>query len=104
MTKADAKIKYPALVEQVRDRFNMIQGAEDYESFRTRVVSAFNEVVNSSYGTVGIVTHGGPMRRIFEDILLKEGKVEVADCGWLFINYSEGKATLIKSEGIDVES
>jgi broad specificity phosphatase PhoE len=100
MKRSEAKEKYPEMVELVKDRFNTIEGAEDYESFRKRIVSAFNEVTKSDYKTVAVVTHGGPIRRIFGDILGMEKKWEIDDCGWFEIDYSDGKSSLVKTEGI----
>lgn len=65
MKKSEAKDKYPEMVEEVKDRFKTIEGAEDYESFRKRIVDSFNEVAASGYKTIAVVTHGGPIRRIF---------------------------------------
>lgn len=100
MKKSEAKGKYPEMVEMLKDRFNTIEGAEDYESFRKRVVDAFNKVAKSNYKTVAIVTHGGPIRRIFGEILKMEKKWEIDDCGWFEIDYSGGKASLVRSEGV----
>jgi len=100
MKRSEAKEKYPEMVELVKDRFNTIEGAEDYESFRKRIVNAFNEVTKSDYKTVAVVTHGGPIRRIFGEILGMEKKWEINDCGWLEIDYSDGKSSLVRTEGI----
>ena len=100
MKRSEAKEKYPELVELVKDRFNTIEGAEDYESFRKRIVDAFNEVTKSDYKTVAVVTHGGPIRRIFGEILGMEKKWEINDCGWFEIDYSDGKSSLVKTEGV----
>lgn len=100
MKRSEAKVKHPELVELLKDRFNTIEGAEDYEYFRSRVIKAFTEVANSGYEIVAIVTHGGPIRRIFGEVLEKEAKWEIADCGWFEIDYADGKATLIRSDGV----
>jgi broad specificity phosphatase PhoE len=100
MNREEAKAKYPEMVELLKDRFNTIEGAEDYEAFRKRIVDAFKLVVASNYKIVAIVTHGGPIRRIFGEILGMEKKWEIEDCGFLEIDYSDGAASLIRTEGI----
>jgi broad specificity phosphatase PhoE len=100
MKKSEALKKYPEMVKSLKDRFNTIEGAEDYESFRKRVINVFDEVAKSDFKTVAVVTHGGPIRRIFGEILKMEKKWEIADCGWFVIEYQNNKASLIKTEGI----
>lgn len=101
MIKQEAALKYPQLVEQLKDRFATIEGAEDYQKFKERVTNAFTEIENSGYEIAAVVTHGGPIRRIFAEILDREGTMEIADCAWFEVDYKDGKATLGKSEGID---
>ena len=103
MKKDEAKEKYPEMVELLKDRFNTIEGAEGYEDFRKRVVDAFNEAAKSGYQTIALVTHGGPIRRIFGDILGMEKKWEIADCGWFEVEYLNNKALLSRSEGVSGE-
>lgn len=102
MKRDEAKEKYPEMVELLKNRFNTIEGAEAYESFSKRIVKAFNEVANSNYKIVAVVTHGGPIRRIFGEILNMEKNWNIADCAWLEIEYSNGKASLVKTEGVAV--
>ncbi len=100
MKRDEAKEKYPEMVELLKDKMNTIKGAEDYEHFKDRVVEAFNDVVKTDHKTVAVVTHGGPIRRILGDILGMEAKWEIADCGWLEIDYFNGKASLVRTSGI----
>lgn len=100
MKRDEAIEKYPELVELLKDKLNTIEGAEGYEPFKNRVVEAFNEVAKTDYKTVAIITHGGPIRRIFGDILGMEAKWEIADCGWLEIDEINGEFKLLKTSGI----
>jgi probable phosphoglycerate mutase len=71
MTKSEAMAKYPKLAEQLKDYRNQIQGAESQDDFVLRIKKAFTEITNtSSYSTIGILTHGGPIWAIFSDILM----------------------------------
>ena len=103
MKKDEAKAKYPEMVELLKDRFNTIEGAESYENFRKRIVDSFNQITASNYKVAAIITHGGPIRRIFGEILRMEKKWEIEDCGFLEIDYAGGKASLVKTEGISSE-
>jgi broad specificity phosphatase PhoE len=100
MNRDEAKLKYPKMVEELKDYRNTIEGAEDYEKFTERVINAFAEVSNTNYKTVAVVTHGGPIRRILGHILKIEKKHDIEDCAWLEVDYSDGKASIIKTKGV----
>ena len=94
MTKNEAKRKYPELVEKLKDYRNQIQGAESQEDFTERIKKAFMEVMNTeSYSTIGIVTHGGPIWVIFEDILNEKG-FDFEDCAYAVLNKKGQELTL----------
>lgn len=81
VNKDEAKIKYPELVEQLKDYRNTIEGAEDYDDFASRVQKGFQYIANSKYDTVAIVTHGGPIRCLLRSVLgVGELANDLADC------------------------
>lgn len=100
MIRSEAKIKYPELTEQVNNPYNTIEGAENFDDFRKRVVKSVNEIAGSGFETVAVITHGGPIRRIMNNILSLTPDAKIADCGWLLVEYKDGKFELVKSEGI----
>lgn len=101
MTKNEAKIKYPKLVEILKDYRNQIEGAESQEDFAERIKKAFAEITNDeNYSTVGIVTHGMPFWVIFEDILNDNGIVNIADCAYAVLNKEGQKITIERLDGI----
>jgi broad specificity phosphatase PhoE len=104
MTRDEAKEKYPELVEQVRDYKNTIPGAESYDDFAERIKKAFMEIANSTgYSTIGIVTHGGPIRVIFREIL-KDREIDVADCA-IAVFSKDGETLEIESlDGIEYKT
>lgn len=104
MVREEAKLKYPELAEQVKDYRNQIQGAESYEDFVARIKKTFMEILNSTnHSTVGIVTHGGPIRVVFREIL-KDREIDIADCAYAIL-YSEGQAlTLEARDGIEYKT
>lgn len=83
MNKDEAKQKYPKEVEMLKDRLNTIEGAESYEDFSKRISDAFYSIVNNSkYSSVAIVSHGGPLRVLFRDILKWGELIEIGDCAY----------------------
>lgn len=105
MTKDEAKVKYPELVEQLKDYRSQIEGAESQNDFAERIKSVFTEIINNEdYSTIGIVTHGMPFWVIFGDFLNDNRIVEIADCAYAVLNKEGQKLTLEKSEGIEYKT
>ena len=95
MTRNEAKIKHPKLVEELKDYRNQIQGAESQEDFAERIKKSFSEITNSlNYSSIGIVTHGMPIWVIFEDLLNNSKVVEVGDCAYAILDKEAQKLTL----------
>lgn len=104
MIREEAKLKYPELAEQVKDYRNQIQGAESYDDFVARIKKAFMEISNSTnYSTVGIVTHGGPIRVVFREIL-KDREIDIADCAYAILNSDGQTLTLESRDGIEYKT
>ncbi len=99
MKKSEAKEKHPELVEALKDYRNTIEGAESYDDSRRRMIKAFKKVVDSKKEIVAIVTHSGPIKSIFRELLGKEIDT-VADCASAELEALDGKAKLLRTEGI----
>ncbi len=97
MKKSEARKEYPELVELVTDYQRTVKGGEDYKGFRKRVESALAEVIKSDFGTVAIVTHGGPIRMIFRE-LLDSGEIDIGDCAYAVLREKDKKLSLKGSE------
>lgn len=101
MTKSEAKIKYPELVEKLKDYRNQIEGAESQDNFAGRIKKVFTEITdNANYSTVGIVTHGGPIWAIFSDVLGDDGLIDIADCAYAVLDKEGPKLNVEKLDGI----
>lgn len=101
MIKTEAKEKYPDLVEKVKDYRNKIDGAESYEDFSKRMDKVFDEITNmGGYATIAVITHGGPIRFLFREIL-KAGEIDVADCAFAVLNSYDNQLTVERLEGIE---
>jgi broad specificity phosphatase PhoE len=81
LTKADAKDKYPDIVELQKNSYlNDLPGGETYDNFKVRIASAMKKLIGTPHSTIIIITHGGPIRCIFREIL-KKGELEnLGDC------------------------
>lgn len=102
MTRKEAQIKYPKLVEELKDYQNQIQGAESQQYFAKRIKKVFIEIINdANYSTIGIVTHGMPFWVIFADILNDNGIISVGDCAYTVLDKNGHKLTLEKLDGIE---
>ena len=80
-SKDKAKKEYPEIYKGLKDCHFTIEGGEKYDDFTNRIRNAFNAVINSDYKRIAIVTHGGPIRCLFRDVL-KFGEFEggIGDC------------------------
>lgn len=100
MLKSEVKQKYPQLTELLKDYRNCLPNAESYESLKERVLEALRKLT-SDYGTIAIVTHGGPIRVIFRELLKKE--IKINDCGFAVFESTNTNLKLIRTSGIEVQ-
>lgn len=61
--------EYRRLGEILVNRDNVVDGSETYNDFKNRVERSFAEITNQSFESIAIVTHGGPIRCIFREML-----------------------------------
>jgi broad specificity phosphatase PhoE len=101
MNKEEAKTRYPEMVELLKDRMNVIEKAESYEDFSKRIIVTFNKIVASSRReTIGIVSHGGPMRVLFRDILKWGELKEIGDCSFIELDKTGDEFFWAEAEGL----
>ena len=67
--------EYRKLGEILVNRENAVKGAETYKHFKNRIIKSFSKIISDKFETIAIVTHGGPIRSIFREIL-KLGEFE----------------------------
>jgi broad specificity phosphatase PhoE len=102
MTKDEAIEKHPDQVELLEDVHNAVEGAEEYASFQKRITAALDTFSKEPAKKIAVVTHGGPIRLIFRDIL-KLGEIEVDDCAFSVIEAANGQYALLEKNGIEVK-
>ena len=61
--------EYRRLGEIFVNRDNVVEGSETYKHFKERVIKCFFNITNQPFENIAIVTHGGPIRCIFREIL-----------------------------------
>src|SRR6266446_7840994 len=75
MIKEQAAKKYPEFVKGLKEDVHFtVEGGENYSHFKHRITNAL-ELLHSTSDSAVVVTHGGPIRLIFRDIL-KLGEID----------------------------
>ncbi|HPL93128.1 MAG TPA: histidine phosphatase family protein [bacterium] len=69
LSKNQPEEEYRRLGELLATRGVEMEGVETYLHFKNRIVKCFSKITNEDYQTIAIITHGGPIRCIFRDIL-----------------------------------
>lgn len=100
MTKEEALQKHPKEVEMLKDRLNTIEGAESYEDFSNRISGVFESLVkDSKYNSIAMLSHGGPLRVLFRDILKWGELKEIGDCAYVELEKNGDTFSWIDSGG-----
>jgi len=101
MTKKEALEQFPEEVEELEGNpiYHKIPNSEEYFAFAERLINAFNKIVEGEEDTVAIVTHGGPIRVIFRELIGFE--IEgLADCAVIEIEKDEEGTEIIGMDGV----
>lgn len=61
--------EYRRLGEVLVNRDNVVEGSEVYKDFKARIIKSFSDITQQPFETIAVVTHGGPIRCIFREIL-----------------------------------
>lgn len=102
MTKEEALHKHPDQVKGLEDVHNAIEGAEEYIAFQQRITVALAATSHEQADKIAIVTHGGPIRLIFRDILML-GEIDVDDCAYAVIEAMDNQYSLLEKRGIELK-
>ncbi|MFA6099867.1 MAG: histidine phosphatase family protein [Patescibacteria group bacterium] len=97
--KAEAKEKYPEMAEAVKFYGNTIEGAESYENFTERVRRVFEELTSTQHETIAILTHGGPIRCFFREVVKLGELKSLGDCAVFELEKSLSGYKIIKIDG-----
>lgn len=102
MVKAEAKEKYPEMAEAVKFYGNTIEGAESYENFTERVKRVFEELASAQHKTIAILTHGGPIRCFFREVVKLGELKSLGDCASFELEKSPSGYKIIKIDGAEI--
>ena len=69
LDKNQPEERYRKLGEILANQDNIVDGSETYKNFKERIIRCFSDITHQSFETIAIVTHGGPIRCIFREIL-----------------------------------
>ena len=89
------KNDYPKEVTLLKDYHYTVHGGEEYEGFKQRILAVIDEIVKEKYDTVAIISHGGPIRCFYREILNSGNEIEPRDCEVLEIKYRNNRFRLI---------
>ncbi|HSX18485.1 MAG TPA: histidine phosphatase family protein [Candidatus Saccharimonadales bacterium] len=103
LTKEEAKQKFPDQVLLLADEHSTVAEGEDYNSFGIRIREALQKIDTGKYSTAAVVTHGGPIRYIFREIL-KEGEIEIGDCAYANISVANDSYILHEVDGVKLNT
>jgi broad specificity phosphatase PhoE len=102
MIKEEAAKKYPEYAQGLaRDVHYTVAGAEPYAMFNKRITTALHELTKVPAASVAVVTHGGPIRLIFRDVL-QLGEIEIDDCAYAVLETRDAGYTLREMHGISL--
>ena len=101
LTKTEAAEKYPEQVKLLTDEHSTVDGGEDYQSFGQRITDALQKISTGKYQVVAVVTHGGPIRFIFREIL-KQGEIKIGDCAYAKLENKNGTYIVRELDGITI--
>lgn len=95
--------EYRKLGEILVNRENAIKGAETYKHFKDRIIKSFSKIISDKFETIAIVTHGGPIRSIFREIL-ELGEFEKIGNGAIIELEKRGPSlSVVKMNNADLE-
>ncbi len=99
MVKKDAQKTYPQFVALLTNEHNVIPDAESYNIFHERIMKGFDTVTTTDSGVIAIVTHGGPIRLLLNELLDRTVK-KLTDCSYIVLEKQRKELSIRESDGI----
>jgi len=101
LTKKEATKNFPEEVEEIEafPIYHKLPHSEEYYEFAKRVIDAFEKICEKEHESIAIVTHGGPIKAIFRELLGFE--IEgLSDCAIIEIEHDEQGYEIIGMDGV----
>ncbi len=77
----------------------LIVGVESYKSFKKRIITGFSKIIQENPKTVLIVTHGGPIRCIFREIIKTKELSRISNGAIIELNMDNSNISIISMDG-----
>lgn len=103
MIKTEARKEYPDLIKLLSDTRNTIKGGEDYYGFGQRIEKGLEKITTSNHKTVAVVSHGGPIRYFFREIMGK-GEIKIGDCAFAELETQGKNLKIISLDGVILQN
>ena len=104
LSKDQPEEEYRRLGEILADQDEMIEGVETYSHFKKRVVKSFSELIRQDFNVIAIVTHGGPIRIIFREILKLGEFKKIGNASIILLEKNKSLLRVIKIDGAALAS
>lgn len=99
LTEHESKKRYPKEADKLKimGSHHDIKGSEDYGSFKNRILNVFEKITNKEdFKVVAVVSHGGPIKCILEEILKIKKTDALEDCTVIELEKTNNKTKIIK--------
>ena len=96
--------EYRRLGEILADRNQTIEGVETYLHFKKRVIKSFSELTHQDFKVIAIVTHGGPIRTIFREILTLGELKKIGSGSIILLEKNKSNLQVVKMGGVTLVS
>jgi len=99
LSKNQPEEEYRRLGEVLANRDVEMEGVETYLHFKNRVIGCFSKITNEDHQIIAIVTHGGPIRCMFRDILKMREFKKIGNGAIIELEKNNLDFTVIKIDG-----
>ena len=104
LSKDQPEEEYRRLGEILADQDEIIEGVETYSHFKKRVVKSFSELIRQDFNVIAIVTHGGPIRIIFREILKLGEFKKIGNASIILLEKNKSNLQVVKMGGVTLVS
>jgi broad specificity phosphatase PhoE len=101
--KNQSEEEYRKLGELLVNREHAVQGAETYKHFKDRIIRCFSKITSEKFKTIAIVTHGGPIRSIFREILILGEFKQIGNGAIIELEKKGSHLSVIKMDNANLE-
>ncbi|MEF8700827.1 MAG: histidine phosphatase family protein [Candidatus Accumulibacter sp. UW20] len=93
--KNEPEEEYRMLGEILVNRDNVVDGSETYINFKGRIIQCFSNITHQSFRTIAVVTHGGPIRCIFREILKLGEITNIGNCAVIKLKKNDSTFSVV---------